>query len=233
MSDGGDSVEIENKVEGPQQKVEIHLSAKDYLNQGYPTHSAFNQNGWAYEQISEHLPPGKLKKAFDLAKNERDARIKANVDVLSNESMVPGSDEYAFRVFKRKSDGSPLRGNEKATLSSVGDNLYEYGIEAPGDEDMILPRNIWDPWGFPTITGMRDRGEDVTGILVYENKPFVLPTKESDEHVTLIDLETAKKVQISKKEAADKKYPTLRDLFVGQIEVFFDGADSINYFDYE
>lgn len=215
MSEGGEGVKIENSVEGPQQKIEVHLSRKDFESKGI---------NWAYEQISQHLPQGELKDAFDLAMKEREARRERGIDVLSPTSLVEGSNKYAFRGVIRKSNGEPMHSYKDAILSDVSDKLFIHGIEAPGSEENILPRNLWDPWVFPTPVGIEDRGEDVSEILVYRNETFVIPPGDGDQTVTRVNMETGKKDQISKKEAVDESYPTLRDILVGQIEVYFDKA---------
>lgn len=227
MAEGSGEIKIENNVEGPQQKVVVHLSKQEFTDQGYPNHSPINQNTWAYEQISSSLPSGELKKAFDMAKEERKLWIDRKsedlkFDILTRETLVEGSDRYMFRGAIRKSDGAPFFLDDRATLESVDANLYEHGIEAPGIEDMILPRRIWDMYTFPSPIRVEERGEDVSIIMVYRNEPFVLPNKEGEETATMIDIENWKKEQISVQEAREKKYPTLRDIFVGQIEVRYE-----------
>jgi hypothetical protein len=214
---------IENTVEGPQQKVEVHIPMSDFVDMCYPNHSPSEATDLLYEQIEEQLPEGEIKTAFSLAKKEREEQDKAKVDILVNKkTFVEGSDRYAFRGIKRKSDGTPMWQHPDATRDKVPDKLHEHGIDAPGSEDMMLPRRIWDQYALPTIGGVRHYDEDVGVILIYRNEPFVLTTKEGDTETTLIDLETREKTQISIKEAKEKKYPTLRDLFVGQIEISID-----------
>lgn len=227
MSENGGEIKIENSVEGPQQKVVVHLSKREFEDQGYPKHSPINQNTWAYEQISSSLPSGELKKAFDLAKEERKLWIERKnddlkFDILTRETLAVGSDRYMFRGAIRKSDGTPFYLDDRATLESVDINLHKHGIEAPGIEDMILPRRIWDMYTFPAPIRVDERGEDVSIIMVYRNEPFVLPNEKSEETVTMFDIENWKKEQISVQDAREKKYPTLRDIFIGQIEVRYE-----------
>src|SRR5690606_24282486 len=102
----------------------------------------------------------------------------------------------------------------------------EHGIDAQGSEGNILPGMIWDAYAVPTHIELKEDGVNVMEVIVYRNQPFVLPTKNGEDTTTLVNLSNlstnGKKSEISVKEAKEKGYPTLRDLLVGQIEVYFD-----------
>jgi hypothetical protein len=215
-------VQLENRVEGPQLKVEAHIPMKDYLKQWGP-----NPTTWVYDQIEEQLPKGELKKAMAAVIEERDARIKAKGSYL-DPILTDEVKKYAFRGIKRRSDNLPSWEHPEATLDSVDDNLHTYGIDAPGPESArnIMSGFIWEMYTFPNPNELENSGLDVSIITVYRNEPYVLPTKSGDAKVMLFKPRGSeskdKWEEISIDEAKEKRYPTLRDIYIGQIEVHFD-----------
>ncbi|EKE05646.1 MAG: hypothetical protein ACD_19C00187G0034 [uncultured bacterium] len=99
------------------------------------------------------------------------------------------------------------------------ENVFNYGIDAPGSEENIMPRVLWEMHAFPSVYGLENRGEDMTEIFIYKNESFLLPSNGSSDKVMFVEMATREKKEISVVEALEKKYPTLRDIFVGQIEV--------------
>ena len=216
-------ISIENRVEGPHLKVETHVSGKDYIKQWNP-----DPYSWVYDQVEQQLPEGELKKAFQAASRERVARKKENGSYL-DPIMTEKARKYAFRGITRRSDNRPTWENEDSILDSVGTSVHTYGIEAPGPTSArnTMSGMIWDEYAFPN-PNLLEGGLDTSVILVYKNEPYILPTNPGDTTVKLFQPRgpenKLKWKEIPIEEAKGKDYPTLRDIFIGQIEIHFDKA---------
>jgi hypothetical protein len=210
---------IQNRVEGPQYKVVVHCSANEYLK-----HWGTGEDPYAYpyEKIMEQLPEGELKKAFIAGYNEQEARRKAGLGALGSPILTDEAKKYAFRGIRRRSDNLPTWQHPEATLESVDDSLHANGIDAPGERSpyFIMPGLIWNIYAFPNATDVRKHNIDVSGILVYRNEPFVLPSQPGAVTTKLYTGDGSKAQEISLDQA--KNYPTLRDIYIGQIEVHYD-----------
>lgn len=204
---------IENIVEGPQNKISLHLSSREYLSK--PPHA---RKDWFYDQLMQRIPSGEIRDAISVSKKEDEARQLANNDEWGK-PLVETTIRHAFRCFKRRSNNQPLEDNLKATKENAQQNIYNEGIEAPVYE-MIMPDHIWALYLLPTPVDL-NQGIDRSNILVYKCVPFVLPTNPGAETTKRVDVTipqaSLRTVDISITEA--KKIPTLRDIFVGEVEI--------------
>jgi hypothetical protein len=210
---------IENRLEGPKLFEIINMSANDYIKQ-----SPSESTNWFYSHLIENLKDGELKKAVDLARKEQLARQEAGIEISSRQkAIVQGAENYAFRAFKRKSNGEPLLypSGVESTLENAHTTIHREGIEANNSYSQIFPNTIWEMFFIPTPADIETREVDTACLIVYENKPFVLTSTEGSKTTILVDISTAdpkKQIrEISLNEA--HQHPTLRDIMIGTIEV--------------
>jgi len=213
---------IENRIEGPHEKTIIHISAKEYDKEWGDGRYPYNT---VYSKILENLPLGELRKAFEAATKERDARM-ANGS-YTDPIITDEAKKYAFRGIKRRSDEKPTYEHPKATLATVDENLHTHGIDAVGlrTAKNIMPGLIWDMYAFPSPNDI-ESGINTGIVVVYRNEPYVLPTNPGETETYFFNSpnfgQKSKEEKISVEDAKRQDYPTLRDLYIGEVEIHFD-----------
>jgi len=99
------------------QKATVHLPRNDYISRmrdGVKKHEML----WVYEAISNQLPPDEIGKAWRLARAESEARVEKRIRLFQkSRTQVPESKQYAFRTFKRRSDGGLIKNDPRTALS--------------------------------------------------------------------------------------------------------------------
>lgn len=215
---------IESRLEGPKlyERVEVSLDA------------LYKPDTDIYDSLYQHLlavmQENELKQAINAAFNERSARIENGIDpdetnIAMQDILLEEAKKYAYRVFHRKSDNTPLSYHEEATMTSANANLHIRGIETPAEdlgtysEMMIHPGMIMESHLFPRQPDIVE-GVDTTLIAVYENKPFVIKTFDgSVERIDIDQPEAGRIKEITAQEAIDLDLPTLRDIHKGVVEI--------------
>jgi hypothetical protein len=218
MADGSVAelgIAIENKVQGPQQLVETHIAQKDYLGQW-----GHDPDEWALNQISSQMPDGELKHAFDAGVTEFHERRIRHLMEWDPEIITDEAQKYAYRCVKRRSDNLPTWEHDESTLASLEDNIFVSGVDVPTEESAtyISPGHFWNTHLFPGPIDFEKTDIDTSEILVYRNEPFVLPSKPGDKKTTLVKNRVSSQINIEEAQ----KYPTLRDIYIGRVEVRFD-----------
>lgn len=224
--------ELVHSIEGPQQKIQVTLSKNEYFKHVYPNVEDPSEYAtWVLNAAVEKLPEGTLKEALELSNQEFKARRERQredktYNLYDSNSLVDGSEQYAFRAVKRRSDGGANLDHEEATLASLDQNIFEEGIDYVGFDSV---QSINPSYAIPAYSVTNQvqvgRGEDVSVIQIYKNEPFVVQLPDDKEQgnneALLVNLnngsEFSQSQRISLEEA--KEYPTLRDNFLGSIEI--------------
>ncbi len=228
--------------EGPQQKIRVNLDITAYR-------TAIHPDKWFYDSIlaalmEQSTADNVLVKAIKLSQQEHFVRPEYARGVSSageQKTIIPGAEEYAFRIYFRRSDGKPLENQSvpsgRATRLQAENSLYEHGIESPKTESaaFLLPGRLWFAFFDPEMINPE---EDLMTISVYKNTAFIAPKQNyesnnvyflhngavsTDEQdlVTLIDIDkpihSGRIQKITREEA--QRYPRMRDVFLGSIEV--------------
>jgi hypothetical protein len=219
----GDTSEISSVVEGPQQKIETYISKDSYQKQWSGSSDPYS---WLYAQIEQQLPSGEIKDAIHASLEEKRARMKTGQN-YAGPILTEGAKKYAFRGIKRRSDKGPMWEHPESTLDSVDQNLFLNGIDTSDTRNAknISSGVILDDYPFPKPEEIARDGLDVGIIMVYHNEPFVVPLEQDRQKMALIqpyslDVSHNRKI-VESAEAKSKGYPTLRDIYVGQVVVNF------------
>lgn len=213
---------IENKVEGPQHVIRINVSAEDYAKNWTESPDPYT---WIFKELSDKLPEGDLKKAIELANDERLEKEQRGAHI-NDPVIIPEASKFAFRCITRNSNNSPQPSHPDSTIDKTEKLFFELGIDSPDVETAgyILPGTIWTRYAFPLPSDI-DKGKNISIIMIYNNVPFVLPPKPEETDVVLIKLperthpDFISKISVEK--AKTKGYPTLRDICLGQIQIHF------------
>ena len=215
---------ITNSIEGPKIKAVVHISQDGYKKMWSESDDPYRQ---VINAVINQLPENELKTALTIGNEERGARVK-----IPNQYFHPvitlEAEKYAFRGIKRRSDDLPISQSVESTLTLLEPYLFKYGIDAPKNTSAagnIMSGMPWDTFTFPNPSSV-DAGIDMSFILVYRNEPYILPT-ENDKTLTQLFIPRSKDARestktISVEEAKQKTYPTLRDLFIGYIEIHYE-----------
>lgn len=215
---------ISHNIEHPILKRTLEFNIDDYFST-----DVSKRRDWFYGQLLGKIPEGELKDALELAVKESDARKKESQQGITvnrwNNPIIKEAEKYAFRSFIRRSDGLPTTEHPDSVYSTVQDSIHTSGIDNPSESSptMIMPSTIWDQFLLPTEISFHDMHEDISTILVYKNEPFVVSTNTEQGATKLVDVNEPlilkRTKEISIEDAKQKKYPTLRDNLVGQVEV--------------
>ena len=222
MSEVTADFNIQNFIEGPLHKIGVRLPKDEYIDRA--------GNGvtkdtmlWTYNQILPQLSPGILQTAWASAQRESEVRVEKNIPLFAkSRTQIPSSLDYAFRTFKRRSDGNPIKGDPRTALCQLPRELHEFGKDSTGAANMIYPGILWYQWTLPVGLEVQ-RGIDTVEVLVYKNEPFIVPSIDDDLSVRLITLNNTKNYgdmrTIPILQAKADGLPTLRDLLLRQVEI--------------
>lgn len=231
--------DVINNIEGPRPKFSVDVSIDEYRREG----RRILQNGkdprsWIMREIEKKLPSSSIKDIVSLACREGEAEELAGFPIGAGPIQISEAGAFAFRGVRRNSHSKPsllrrLIFREKDPLDIVDDNLFYYGIENPDvNHQYISSGSVYTNATFPTITEL-DREEsiqaDTSVIMIYHRRPFIHESKTGNKsELKLVDLTiptfanySDRATTISPELARKKHYPTLRDIFLGQIEVAF------------
>lgn len=178
--------------------IGISLAVKDYMKQPED-----RRGEWVDSQLKANLPDGKIKAAY-----------------------FSGSEEYAFRCIKRRSDSLLLDSSKPdSTLEKTLDSIKNNGIDSTS---IVAPTNIlrgkpWQRYLIPTPSELAE-GQDISIALIYKSGEVAIPLQDDASKSVRLDLGTTTGIPISNEEAA--KLPSLKDRFVGYIEIRWDKGNN-------
>lgn len=199
-----ESTEISRNVQ------RIRVSAENYANNWVGAPDPYS---WIFTQLNDTLSGGEIKRAIELANEERLAKERLGGHI-NDPVIIPEASNYAFRC---------LISNSNFGLENTEEAFSKFGIDYLDLQTArnILPGTIWTTYAFPLPSEIK-KGKDVSIIAVYRNTPFVFSTKKDRTDTILISNNGGVRSSISTvttKEAAN--YPLLRDIYLGQAQVHF------------
>jgi len=219
---GLDHTPLPPSIERCFQRATVQLPRNDYISRmrnGVKKHEMI----WVYDTIAHQLPADEVGKAWGLAQAESLARIEKRIRLFQKgRTQIAESKQFAFRTFKRRSDGGLIKNDPRTALSLLPSELHESGIDSAGASNMIYPGLLWYENTFPVGLEV-EHGIDTVEVLVYNNRPYIVPSLDDPTTVRLVHLDNDKNYgdmkTIPLAEAQKEQYPTLRELLIGQIEI--------------